>query len=148
MSAFDYPRLMLTGTAVCSPATGNNCRFVPLSIFDPVSGTCVIPPRLFLDGQKKLNEITEECKRNGFERKKATIDRKKYTYIEIAPTILNDPQKFKEWALQPLGQYDGDEQYHELYKLIDLKFAPRALFLVTGQDISTTMGLQNLISVM
>ena len=129
MSAFDYPRLMLTGTAVCSPATANNCRFVPLSIFDPVSGTCVIPPRLFLpNDQEKTKEITEECNRYGFEPIETTIDGKKYTCIEIAPTILNDHQKFKDWAQHPLGQYDGDKQYHELYKLIDLKFAGGVLF--------------------
>ncbi len=120
MSAFDYPRLMLTGRAVCSPATGNNCRFAPLSIFDPVSGTCVIPPRLFLD--KKKTEIIKECKLKGFELKKATIDGKKYTYIEIAPTILNDRQKFKEWARHPLGEYDGDKDYRELYGMIELTF--------------------------
>ena len=123
MSAFDYPRLMLTGTAVCSPATANNCRFVPLSIFDPVSGTCVIPPRLFLDGQEKIDEIKEECRCKGFELKEATIHCKKYTYIEIAPTILNDPQKFKAWALHPLGEYDGDTQYRKVYEMIKMKFA-------------------------
>ena len=78
--------------------------------------------------KKKLEEIIEECRRNGFELKEATIDCKKYTYIEIAPTILNDPQKFKDWALHPLGQYDGDAQYHKLYEMIDMKFARGTLF--------------------
>jgi hypothetical protein len=118
MSAFDYPRLMLTGTATCSPATGNNCRFVPLSIFDPVSGVSVIPPRLFLLPRlKKINEILKECKDKGFVPTDETIEGKKYAYVEIAPDVLNDPQNFKDWALLPLGSYSGDEKYHDLYKL-------------------------------
>ena len=124
MSAFDYPRLMLTGTATCSPATGNNCRFAPLSIFDPVNGTCVIPPRLYLDGQEKIKYIFKECRSKGFQVKEETVDGEKHIYIEIAPTVLNDPQKFKDWALFRLGEYGGDEQYYEIYKLIDLTFMP------------------------
>lgn len=131
MSAFDYPRLMLTGKATCSPATGNNCKFVPLSIFDPVSGKSVIPPRLFLDGQKKIKQIFKECRGRGFEVKEVTVDGKKHIYIEIAPTVLNDHQKFKEWAALQLGESDEDKEYHDLYKLIELKYA-RPGTLVSG----------------
>lgn len=124
MSAFDYPRLMLTGTAVCSPATGNNDRFIPLSFFDPVTGACALPPRLFLPDK----EIEKMCLDGGMEVKEVALEDKKYRYIDIAPNVLNDIQNFKDWAILPLGKYEGDKEYHKLYKLIELKITGGKLF--------------------
>jgi len=125
MSAFDYPRLMLTGTAVCSPSTGNNCRFVPLAVFDPITGKSVSPPRLFILEDKV--RVKKLCREKGFEVKIVTIGCEEYEYVEIAPEVLKDPQKYKDWARIPLGEYDGDVEYHELYTMTKLKIIPGRL---------------------
>ena len=60
MGHFDFPRLHFSGQALIDPATGNNNFHYPLVTFEPLSGTVVIPPRIYLDDPQDFNLVDSE----------------------------------------------------------------------------------------
>jgi hypothetical protein len=109
MSWFDFPRLHFSGQTIIDPATGNNNYHFPLVTYEPISGTVVLPPRIYLENEVDKKRIQEKfpslipC----------LHEEPGNDYIVIR--AIDTPEKFKSWNISPLGTFPEDKAFHELY---------------------------------
>lgn len=115
MSLFDFPRIHFSGRANIDPATGNNNYHFPLVSYEPVTGTVVLPPRLYLEKESERNLVQDK-----FPELLAFIHEETDHIYLLIPGI-DTPEKFKSWNTTPLGSYPDDAAFHELYALISTK---------------------------
>src|SRR5690606_31479420 len=125
MSQFDLPRLNFSGGFSTDPATGNNNMHHPLLIFNPLTGQAYFPPRIYLDEKyvpsgSSLEKITA-CIPAGVQiQSEAEPQAAGTKFIEI--NVINSQESFLEWARTPLGQYEVDRDFHELYAALHVPF--------------------------
>lgn len=113
MSQFDFPRIHFSGKTIIDPATGNNNYHYPLVTFEPISGTVVLPPRIYLN-QKDFQKIGESLDVDTDFKK--SIDEDGRTFLLIDG--IDSPEKFKSWMTTPLGEHESDQNFHKIYKFI------------------------------
>ena len=114
MSQFDFPRIHFSGHTQIDPATGNNNYFLPLITYDPIAGTVVLPPRVYLQNQKDKNTAIALFPD---EKEMIQLDEHNHSYISI--DSIRTSEDFKTWNITPLGKHALDKKYHPLYKAID-----------------------------
>ncbi len=132
MSQFDLPRLNFSGRFSTDPATGNNNMHHPLIIFNPITGKAFFPPRIYfgpecIPANSSLEKVLALIP-DGVELKTDTdpIFPGK-NFIEIS--VINSHHKFIEWARTPLGKWQADHEFHDLYEAL---FAPVLKSRLTG----------------
>ena len=113
MSHFHFPRFHFCGKANIDPATGNNNYHYPLVNFEPISGTAVIPPRIYLDNNDQL-DLVEKYLYN--KEKYLRSNDSENQYLELVE--VEDPESYKKWMISPLGTLELDKDFHELYKYL------------------------------
>ena len=122
MSQFDYPRLNFHGHAYINSATGNNCFYLPLVIYDPLNVEVVIPPKLYVS---EANLVADKTMRDV----KAILPPGNAIQVDLTGMYAGIPyvdiesistdELFKEWAKTPLGECFHDQAYWELYNLFE-----------------------------
>lgn len=112
MSLFDFPRVHFSGHTIIDPATGNNNYHFPLVTFEPISGTAVLPPRIYLENEKTISLLNDE-----FPDLKPFVQQEENSLYLIIEHI-NTPEKFKSWNTTPLGLHHADKVFHNLYKVL------------------------------
>jgi hypothetical protein len=132
MSQFDLPRLNFSGGFSTDPATGNNNMHHPLLIFNPLTGQAYFPPRIYLEEKyvppgSSLDKISA-CIPTGVQIKSETGPQAAGTkFIEI--NVINSQESFIKWARTPLGEYEVDRDFHDLYAAL---YAPCFRSSLTG----------------
>ncbi len=113
MSHFHFPRLHFSGKALIDPATGNNNYHYPLVNYEPISGSAVLPPRIYLDSIENSSIAKNNLSDHRTYLKKDQDDN---SYIELTP--ISEPSIFKKWMSSPMGSLSIDKDFHQLYKNI------------------------------
>lgn len=114
MSHFHFPRLYFSGKASVDPATGNNNYHYPLVNFEPITGECVLPPRIYLDNKETI--ILAKQNIQNFDQYHK-VDSDNNSYLEIS--CISTSNIFKKWMVTPLGSFEDDKNFHELYKQLN-----------------------------
>ena len=121
MSVFDYPRLNFSGKSVIDVATGNNCFFLPLVLFDPLAVEVVMPPRLYVNKDvlvkghnlRSVKDILPEgC---SFKRDRRGLY-SGISYVEL--DCISNEEDFETWMHSPLGSCHLDKEYWPLYDCV------------------------------
>lgn len=113
MSHFHFPRFHFCGKASIDPATGNNNYHYPLVNYEPLSGTAVIPPRIYLDNDAHIELVDQFLINKEKYHRKLDTDNQ---FLELVD--IEAPDLYKKWMTSPLGSLEIDHDFHELYKNI------------------------------
>lgn len=101
-------------------ATANNGWYLPLVYFDPIRIESLFPPRVYLQDIYLPDGITVGAMREIAPPESVKLDDttlfKGAYYVEI--NSIKTEAEFKEWARTPLGEYDGDVEFHEVYESV------------------------------
>ncbi|MFT5886328.1 MAG: hypothetical protein ACI9IP_002792 [Arcticibacterium sp.] len=114
MSQFDFPRINFHGKASINPCTANNNLLLPLVTYDPIEAEAILPPRIYLS-----EDLLQLNKLGGLPIPETAIlqfDKNKSAFIEI--DIINSKERYLSWAVTPLGKFNLDKEYHQLYRLV------------------------------
>jgi hypothetical protein len=124
MSQFDFPRIHFSGKTLIDPATGNNNYHYPLVAFEPLSGTAVMPPRIYFKSKTEMESIIGL--ESEFSEVAIEVESGHLYYLEI--TEIDNALKFKTWMKTPLGQSEFDQRWNDIYKSIKTEKEGKVLF--------------------